>query len=87
VPRLLSRLGVPPAATMEAVFGQWESVAGRELASHTRPLRLDGTTLVVAVDHPAWATRARMDAVQILGRIRAVEGSAVERVEVVVERS
>jgi predicted nucleic acid-binding Zn ribbon protein len=71
---------------MEAVFSQWESLAGAELAAHARPLRLDGTTLVVAVDHPAWGTRARMDAVQILERIRAVEGIGVQRLEVVVER-
>ena len=87
VPRLLSRLGVPVSpATMEAVFGRWESVVGRELADHARPLRLDGTTLVVAVDHPAWGTRARMESAQILGRIRGVEGNAIERLEVVVER-
>ncbi len=87
VPRLLSRLGAPPStATIEAVFSQWESVAGPELAAHARPLRLDGTTLVVAVDHAAWGTRARMDAAQILDRIRTVDGASVERVEVVVER-
>jgi predicted nucleic acid-binding Zn ribbon protein len=87
VPRLLSRLGAPPStATIEAVFSQWESVAGPELAAHARPLRLDGTTLVVAVDHAAWGTRARMDAAQILGRIRTVDGASVERVQVVVER-
>ncbi len=71
---------------MEAVFSRWESVAGGELAAHARPLRLDGTTLVVAVDHPAWGTRARMESAQILRRIRGVEGVAVERLEVVVER-
>jgi predicted nucleic acid-binding Zn ribbon protein len=87
VPRLLSRLGAPPSpATMEAVFSRWESVAGHELAAHARPLRLDGVTLIVAVDHAAWGTRARMESGQILGRIRSVEGVAVERLEVVVER-
>ena len=71
---------------MEAVFSRWESLAGHELAAHARPVRLDGTTLVVAVDHPAWGTRARMEGAQILERIRAVGGVPVQRLEVVVER-
>jgi len=71
---------------MEAVFSGWDAVAGPELAAHARPLRLHGATLVVAVDHPAWATRARMDAAQILARVRSVEGVSVDRLEVLVER-
>ena len=71
---------------MEAVFRGWDAVAGPELAAHARPLRLHGATLVVAVDHPAWATRARMDAAQILARVRSVEGVSVDRLEILVER-
>jgi predicted nucleic acid-binding Zn ribbon protein len=71
---------------MEAVFGQWDSVAGPQVAAHARPLRLDGTTLVVAVDHPAWGTRVRIEAARILGRVRSLGGMSVERLEVVVER-
>jgi predicted nucleic acid-binding Zn ribbon protein len=71
---------------MDAVFAQWNVVAGAELAAHARPLRLDGATLVVAVEHAAWGTRARMDAARILARIRDAGGTTIERVEVVVER-
>ncbi len=52
-----------------------------------RPLRVDGRVLVVAVDHPAWATRARMESGQILARVRAWGETPVERLEVVVERA
>jgi predicted nucleic acid-binding Zn ribbon protein len=87
VPRLLRRLGAPAStATMETVFTKWESLVGPELAAHTRPVRLDGATLVVAVDHAAWGTRARMDAARILEGIRAADGTPIERLEVVVER-
>ena len=47
-------------ATIEVVFARWDEVVGGDLGEHVRPLRVDGATLVVAVDHPAWATRARM---------------------------
>jgi len=88
IPRLLGRLGASATpATMEAVFARWEELVGAELAGHTRPLRVDGRALVVAVDHPAWATRARMEAGAILERLRAAGETPIERLEVVVERA
>jgi predicted nucleic acid-binding Zn ribbon protein len=88
MPRLLVRLGAPPStATMESVFARWEELVGAELADHARPVRIDGRTLVVAVDHPAWGTRVRMDSGRILARVATPEGPPLERVEVVVERS
>jgi predicted nucleic acid-binding Zn ribbon protein len=87
MPRLLRRLGVAASpATMEAVFARWDEVVEGDLAGHVRPLRLDGPTLVVAVDHPAWATRARMQSAQILARVQALGDTAIERLEVLVER-
>jgi predicted nucleic acid-binding Zn ribbon protein len=72
---------------MEAVFTRWEELVGAELGEHVRPVRVDGRALVVAVDHPAWATRARMESGQILARLKALGDSPIERLEVVVERS
>ncbi len=88
MPRLLARMGAPPTpALMEVVFSRWEEVVGVGLSRHVRPLRVDGRVLVVAVDHPAWATRARMESGQILARVRAWGETPVERLEVVVERA
>jgi hypothetical protein len=88
MPRLLGRLGsAPTPAVLEAVFTRWEEVVGRELGGHVRPLRVDGRALVVAVEHPAWAARARMEAGPILARLRALGETSIERLEVVVERS
>jgi len=86
--RLLGRLGAPPSpATMEAVFARWDEVVGDELGAHLQPVRIDGSVLVAAADHPAWATRARMESAQILARLRARCPTPIERLEVVVERS
>ncbi len=88
MPRLLQRLGVPASpATMEAVFARWGEVVEGDLGGHVRPLRVDGSTLVVAVDHPAWATRARMQSAQILARVHALGDTQIERLEVLVERA
>ena len=62
IAKVLSRIGASPSPhTMELVFTRWEEVVGAELAAHSQPMRLQDSTLVVGADHPAWATRARMD--------------------------
>jgi predicted nucleic acid-binding Zn ribbon protein len=88
IPRLLGRLGATATpATMEAVFARWEELVGPELGAHLRPRRIDGRALVVSADHPAWATRARVESGQILARLRELGENAIDRVEVVVERA
>ncbi len=71
---------------MEAVFTRWDELVGEELGAHLRPLRVDGQVLVVAADHPAWATRARLETGRILAQVQALGQTAVERLDVVVER-
>jgi len=83
-----SRLGVGRADIVGTVFGGWEDLVGAPVAAHVRPLRIDGTTLVVAVDHPAWATQIRELAPDILRRVAEACGptQAPERLEVRVRR-
>jgi len=86
--RVLGRLGSAPSpAVMESVFARWEELVGTELGAHLRPQRVDGRVLVVAVEHPAWATRARMESGQILVRLRELGETSIDRLEVVVERA
>ncbi len=88
MPRVLGRLGSAPSpAVMEAVFTRWDELVGAELGAHVRPLRVDGRALVVAVEHPAWATRARLESGRILARLKEVGETSIERLEVVVERA
>lgn len=88
MPRVLGRLGsAPTPAVLEAVFTRWVELVGPELGDHVRPQRVDGRVLVVAVEHPAWATRARMESGQILARLRAAGETDIDRLEVVVERT
>jgi predicted nucleic acid-binding Zn ribbon protein len=85
--QVLGRIGSSPStATLELVFTRWEEVVGAEFAGHLHPVRLQGQALVVGVDHPAWATRARMESEGILARIRQLGDTTIERIEVVVQR-
>jgi predicted nucleic acid-binding Zn ribbon protein len=86
VQRVLRRLGAPPPTTMAVVFTRWAEVAGPALVDHVQPLRMDGTTLLVAADHPAWATRTRMETGPMLERAKALGETLIERIEVVVQR-
>jgi predicted nucleic acid-binding Zn ribbon protein len=79
-------LGNPSAASLGAVFARWGEIAGPGLVDHVRPLRLQGGVLVVAADHPAWATQVRTLAVTLLARVGEVTGEVPERLEVTVRR-
>jgi predicted nucleic acid-binding Zn ribbon protein len=87
LPRLLGRLGAPPPDVFDALFTRWEDIAGTELSRHARPLRVDGPCLVVMVDHPSWATRARMASPRIVAAVNEIGGGSVERLDVLVERA
>ena len=85
--RVLGRMGASLSpSTMELIFSRWEEVVGTELAAHVQPVRLQGSVLLVGVQHPAWGTRARMESGQILARARQLGDTTIERIDVVVQR-
>jgi predicted nucleic acid-binding Zn ribbon protein len=67
---------------VRGVFGQWEEAVGPAVASHVRPIRLEGRALLVEVDEPALATQVRLLADDLRSRLRAVAGVSVERIDV-----
>lgn len=74
------------AGTFGAIFGRWEEIVGPSVAAHVRPLRATAEALVVAADHPAWATQVRSLGPTLLAQIAAAAGRAPARLEVVVRR-
>ncbi len=75
-----------PAAVMGGVFGRWEEAVGAAVAAHVQPVKLDGTTLVVEVDDPAWATQLRFLEGTMRTRLAEVAGASIERIDVRVAR-
>lgn len=73
-----NRLGAGPAPLLRRVFTAWDELVGPAMAAHVRPLRVDGPTLVVVVDHPAWVTQLRTLAPEILARVREASGAGPE---------
>jgi len=78
------QLGGSDAGSLSAVFSRWDEIAGPALAEHSRPLRMAGEVLVVAVDQPAWATQVRMLSSSLLERVGEIAGRVPSRLEVVV---
>jgi predicted nucleic acid-binding Zn ribbon protein len=85
--KVLGRMGASLSpSTMELIFTRWEEVVGTEMAGHLHPVRVGDSVLLIGVDHPAWATRARMESRQILDRLAELGDRSIERIDVVVQR-
>src|SRR5262249_48025789 len=76
-------IGAPPTEALSVVFGRWEELVGAAVAAHCRPVSLVRSTLVVSVDHPAWATQVKYLGSTLLARITEMVGQEVaSRLEV-----
>ncbi len=72
----------PSASALGGVFGKWEVAVGAAIAEHVRPIKLDGTTLVVQADDPAWATQLKFLESSLRERLREVTGAVIDKLEV-----
>ncbi len=63
------QLGLEDSRGLGAVFSRWEEIVGPAMAEHVQPYRLDAESLVVTVDHPAWATQVRHLSESLLDRV------------------
>jgi predicted nucleic acid-binding Zn ribbon protein len=79
IDRLVKARGWQRPAAEARVFGDWEKVAGADVAAHCRPVKLENGELTVEAESTAWATQLRLLAGRLLGRIAAEVGSGVVR--------
>jgi hypothetical protein len=84
---VLARLGGPSRAGVEVVFERWGDVVGESMAARTRPVSIDGSSLVVLCDDPALTTHVRFLEPQLVARLAELAGERhITRVEVRVDR-
>lgn len=67
-------MGAPEASGVHLVFDRWSEVVGEGLAARTRPLRIEGNRLVLAVDEPAMVTHVRFLQEELLARLAELLG-------------
>ncbi|MDX1386093.1 MAG: DUF721 domain-containing protein [bacterium] len=53
------------------VFENWESIVGDSLAEHAQPQKIQGRTLILAVDHPAWIQELQFLKEPLIRKIQA----------------
>lgn len=81
--RVVRRLGGPSADVASGVFGRWDEMVGETVAANSRPVAVRGTTLVLAVSDPAWATQLRFLEADIVARLTEQLGaSSIDSIEV-----
>ncbi len=68
-------LDAPEGGGVHLVFDRWSEVVGESLAARTRPLKIDGARLVLAVDEPAIATHVRFLQAELLARLDELLGA------------
>lgn len=51
------------------VFYMWEDIVGDKTACHTKPIRINKSTLYVEVDDPLWLSQLRYMKMDILDKI------------------
>jgi hypothetical protein len=71
---VMKGLGAPEASGVHLVFDRWDEVVGEALAARTRPLKIEGKRLVLAVDEPAIATHVKFLQAELLGRLAELLG-------------
>jgi predicted nucleic acid-binding Zn ribbon protein len=62
-----------------AIFGQWPSVVGHQIADHAAPTGLREGVLTVSAESTAWATQLRIVQAQLIAKIAAAVGHGVVR--------
>ena len=50
----LKRAGKFETAGKDKISALWNQIVGQKLSCHSSPVKIDGSKLFVAVDHPAW---------------------------------
>lgn len=69
--------GWTPRVAEGAVFGQWTTVVGEQIAEHAVPVALNDGVLSVSAESTAWATQLRTVQAQLLAKIAAAVGDGV----------
>jgi predicted nucleic acid-binding Zn ribbon protein len=69
--------GWTPRVAAGAVFGQWTTVVGEQIAEHAVPTALRDGVLSVSAESTAWATQLRTVQAQLLAKIAAAVGDGI----------
>jgi len=73
--RLMGSLRAPSVDVLDSVFTKWPEIVGDDVAAHSRPLSIDGETLIVAAEDSTWASELRWLENEVIARVAEVSKS------------
>ena len=79
LPRVLKQYKLDKVVAAQPAVTLWPEIAGPKTAEHTRALEVDGNTLVIMVDSPAWGAQLRFLKPQLLKKIEGRVGKGLIR--------
>lgn len=74
---MMRRMGLPDPALMAQLTSQWESIAGEPWKSRSRPLTVEGKSLVVEANAPSMVAFLRYGERELLETLAARFGEGV----------
>ena len=77
LPRVLKGLRLDKVLAAQPAVDLWPQITGPKTAEHTQAVEVDGKTLVIVVDGPAWMTQLRFLKPQLLKKIDARIGKGL----------
>ena len=77
LPRVLKGLKLDKVLAAQPAVNLWPQIAGPRTAEHTRAVEVDGKTLVIVVDGPAWSAQLRFLKPQLIKKIDARIGKGL----------
>jgi len=77
LPRVLKQCRLDKVLAAQPAVTLWPEIAGPRTAAHTRAIEVDGSTLVVVVDSPAWMAQLRFLKPQLLAKIAGRVGKGL----------
>ena len=69
IPSIVKGLEPNKDVTEAVVFAAWNQVAGEQIRSHTKPLRVNNKRLVIAVEDETWRQNLEALATQMLAKL------------------
>ena len=77
LPRVLKGLKLDKVLAAQPAVDLWPQIAGPKTDEHARAVEVDGKTLVIVVDGPAWSAQLRFLKPQLLKKIDARIGKGL----------
>ena len=89
VEAVLNLQGLGSASALAKISGEWTQIVGERMGRHAVPVKIEqDDTLVVAVDHPVWATELRLMNSRVISAIsNTFSASPINRLKVYVRPS